>query len=337
MKKAKIFLMIAVLAVGMLCSACGAAGDKTSTEDGSTYKIEIPAMNGSLCQAPMWIAYENGYYEEEGLSNVSLIAADNDTCKIGLNNGTMPVSTGDFEYFQSMESGIDAKVVDGLNLGCIKVVAKAGSDINSAEDLKGKKIAVNNIGGTPYQVLCLWLQNAGISVDAKDKEVEILPYDDGNLELQALESGEVAAAAVWDPYGPKAVEEGTVKVLFDNGTDGDLAGRYCCFVVASNKALEEHPSEIAALLRAFHKAEAWISENPDEALDIIIDKKYAEVDNRELAKEMLLSYQFDVIAEGNHDTEADVSYYAQWLYDIGQLSTDPTEFTEQYYEKLDLE
>lgn len=333
MKRTKVFLAMVAATVGILCSACGLGG----TNDGEDeYKIDLPALNGSLCTAPMWIAYENGYYEEEGL-DVSLISADNETCKIGLNNGTMPVSYGDFEYFQSMESGVKAKVIDGLNLGCIKIVARADSDINSAQDLKGKKIAVNNIGSTPYQILCLWLENAGISTDSKDKEVEILPYDDGNLELQALESGAVEAAAVWDPYGPKAVLTGDVKVLFDNGTDGELAGRYCCFVYGSEKALEEHPEEVAALLRAFHKAEKWISENPDEAIDIIVDKKYAEVDDKEMAKEMLLSYQYDVIAGGEHDTQEDVSYYANWMYEIGQLSTDPEEFTEKYYAKVNLE
>ena len=60
-------------------------------ETGSKYgKINIPALDGSLCGAPIYIAYENGYFTEEGF-DVTLISADTETRKIGLNNGTIPI------------------------------------------------------------------------------------------------------------------------------------------------------------------------------------------------------------------------------------------------------
>ena len=77
-------------------------------------KIDIPGKDGALCGAPIYIAYENGYFAEEGF-DVNLISADFETRKIGLNNGTIPIVNGDFQFFPSIENGINVKVVDGLH------------------------------------------------------------------------------------------------------------------------------------------------------------------------------------------------------------------------------
>ena len=115
-------------------------------DSGSKFgKINIPALDGSLCGAPIYIAYENGYFKEEGF-DVTLISADTETRKIGLNNGTIPIVNGDFQFFPSMEEGVNTVVVDKLHDGCIKIVVRPDSNIKSPEDLKGLKIGVDEIG-----------------------------------------------------------------------------------------------------------------------------------------------------------------------------------------------
>ena len=68
-------------------------------------KINIPGKDGSLCAAPIYIAYEKGFFAEEGF-DVNLISADTETRKIGLNNGTIPIVNGDFQFFPSIEEGV---------------------------------------------------------------------------------------------------------------------------------------------------------------------------------------------------------------------------------------
>jgi NitT/TauT family transport system substrate-binding protein len=336
-------LLALTLAFGL--SACGS---KTKTTDGDggdaefKYgKIDIPGKDGALCGAPIYIAYDKGFFAEEGF-DVNLISATSETRKIGLNNGSIPIVNGDFQFFPSIEEGVNVKVVDGLHNGCIKFLVKKGSPIRTASDLRGKKIAVDEIGGTPHQVASVWVEKAGISADQSKKEVEFVVFEDGNLEIEALKQGDVDVAALWDPLGSVYTtgdHADEYEVLFDLSTDPTFAGKYCCFLYASTKVIEENPEKIAALLRAYQKAQNWISENPKEAVNIISDKKYADIEDKALAEELVKSYVYP----SNHDRDTnkqdvgkDVEYFATELYNIGYLKTEPAQFSQDAYYQVDL-
>jgi NitT/TauT family transport system substrate-binding protein len=341
-----------VLALGL--AACGAdkdaggdtpsdtSGDTTAEETFRFGKIQIPGKDGALCGAPIYIAYDQGFFAEEGF-DVELISADSETRKIGLNNGTIPIVNGDFQFFPSIEEGVNVSVVDGLHNGCIKFIVKKGSPIKTAADLKGKRIAVDEIGGTPHQVASVWVEKAGISAKPEDKEVEFVVYTDGNLEIEALKNDDVDVAALWDPLGSVYTEGENAddyEVLFDLSTDPTFAGKYCCFLYASNKVTQEEPEKISSLLRAYRKAQEWIAENPKEAVDIIADKKYSDIEDKALAEELVKSYAYpsvDAHSTNKQDVGADVLYFATELYNIGYLKTDPAEFVKTAYYKVDLE
>ena len=145
-KKLVSTLLVGALAAALLrgCGNTAGAGSTSVKKDASTEKgtsaaketsykyghVQIPCLDGALCGAPLYIAYENGYFAEEGI-DAELIAADTETRKIGLNNGDYPITNGDFMFFQSIEQDVNVSVVDGLHNGCIKVLVPAGSDIKS--------------------------------------------------------------------------------------------------------------------------------------------------------------------------------------------------------------
>ncbi len=299
-------------------------------------KINIPGKDGSLCAAPIYIAYEKGFFAEEGF-DVNLISADTETRKIGLNNGTIPIVNGDFQFFPSIEEGVKVKVVDGLHKGCIKIIVPAGSPIKSAADLKGKKIGVDEIGGTPFQVASVWLENHGV-VAKDNKEVTFVPYSDGNLEIAAAEKGDIDAAAIWDPFGSLAVKNKGFKVIFDLATNPIFADKYCCFLYASDKVLKEDPKKVAALLRAYHKAQDWIYNHAEAAVTIISEKKYSDITDKELAVELVKSYQYPSVKEQNPATvQANVLYFVKELAKIGYLKTkNPDQFAKEIYYKIQL-
>ena len=231
------------------------------------------------------------------------------------------------------------KVIGGMHYGCIKLIVRNDSDLPAVttdpESLKGLKIGVDEVGGTTFQVASVWLEENGVSAKQEDGEATFLPYSDGNLELEALYNGDIDVAAVWDPLGDIAAASGKAKVLVDISKDEPFAGKYCCFYYASTKVLNENPDEIKALYNAVLKAQKWINENPDEALDLIVKGNYSEVEDKDLAKQLIVDYEYETPeTEGTHDVKGDVLYFAKELKNIGYLEGDPEEFTNNLYQSL---
>jgi len=339
--------LLAVLTAFSVSACSNAAGKNENTGNNNASgaefkygKIQIPGKDGALCGAPIYIAYEKGFFVEEGF-DVELISADTETRKIGLNNGTIPIVNGDFQFFPSIEEGVNVKVVDGLHYGCIKLVVNPDSGIKTAADLKGKKIGVDEVGGTPHQVASVWLEQAGISALAEKGEVTFLPYSDGNLELEALKKGDIDVAAMWDPLASIAEKAGTVRTILDIAKDEPFAGKYCCFLYASSKLLNEKPDEVAALLRAYRKAQAWIADNPEEAVNVIISGNYSAIEDKDLAIELITRYEYPsesahTKADQDETVKNNVEYFAEQLYNIGYLKTEPSQFAKDAFYKVDL-
>ncbi len=319
---------------GSSASESSGAESSGSGAEGTRWKITIPGKSGSLCNTPTYVAYEKGFFAEEGI-DVELITADFEAKKVGLNNGTISTINGDFQYFPSIEGDIEMTIVEGLHQGCIKLNVLGDSEIQTVEDLRGKTIAVDEIGGTPHQVTLLWLGQAGID----SSEVQFLPFNDGNLEVEALRQGQVDVAALWDPIATTSVDAYGLRTILDIGTDAPFAGHYCCFLYASTKVIEENPELIAAELRAYHKAQNWIYENPEEAVELVTEKQYVSIEDHGVAVDLIRSYGYpstDDYESGAVNVKADVEYFAQALYDIGYLTMDPAEFAEKAYTYVDL-
>uniref|UniRef100_UPI0006D00349 ABC transporter substrate-binding protein n=1 Tax=Clostridium sp. NkU-1 TaxID=1095009 RepID=UPI0006D00349 len=354
MKFRKMFGVIALLLT--LTFAFTACSSKTEPADGNAAdtgntsaaykygKLDLVGKDGALCGAPTYIAKAKGFFAEEGF-DVTLISADTETRKTLLNNGQLPLVNGDFQFFPSIENGVNVSVVDGLHNGCIKFLVKADSQLveavekEGAKALKGLKIGVDEVGGTPHQVASVWLEQAGVSAKAEDGEVTFLPFSDGNLEIEALKNGDIDVAALWDPFGSVQEKTGSYMVIFDLSTDPVFAGKYCCFLYASNKVLKEEPEKVAALLRAYHKAQEWIAENPAETAAIISDEKYSSIEDKELAAALIEHYEYPSKHDHDNSTRdvaADVEYFAEQLYDIGYLTTAPADFIKTAYQKVDL-
>ncbi len=353
LSRRQFFHLGSIVGIGLALAGCSVATDDSgsgnSATSGSDFttattadfkygQVSIPGKAGSLCNAPCYIAYENGYFADAGF-DVNLISADTETRKIGLNNGTIPIVNGDFQFFPSIEGGVQATVVDGLHNGCIKLEVLPDSSINEAEDLRGKKIGVDEIGGTPHQVASLWLEAHGITASSSESEVTFLPFDDANLEFEALQNGEIDVAALWDPVASIKEKSGDGRVILDIATDPQFKGKYCCFLYGSSSWVNEDKDRAAALLSAYHKAQDWIAKNPAQAAQIISDKQYSSIDDLDLATELLQHYEYPTLEEraaGEHNVLDDVKYFSEQLSSIGYLQTDdPDGFAENITTILD--
>jgi len=325
MKKLKKYISIALLlVVGTVFTGCSKNTDEGNSEF-KYGKLQIKALGGGACGAPSYIAYEKGFFKEEGL-DVELVSGTLDDNKTGLATGQFTVTNGDFQWFPSIEQGMDLKIIGGLHKGCIKIVVPPNSPIKSAKDLAGKNIGIDQMGGTPMSVATVVLSNAGIDA-AKGVTWKVYPLDQ---LTSAIDKGEVDAFAAWDPYGTLAVNNNGYSVLVDIGTDPLFAGKSCCFLYATQKKIDENPDRVAAIARAYKKATEWIKANPKETAQIEIDKKYVATEDVDFLTKLIISYDFEFTTDQAKD---DVKYFASKLSKTGFIKedTDPDKFAEDNY------
>ncbi|MFL0196387.1 ABC transporter substrate-binding protein [Clostridium sp. WILCCON 0269] len=323
----KISIVIFMLITVFTFSSCGEKSNSSSTgtEKYKYGKLEIQALGGGVCGAPAYIAKEKGFFAKEGF-DVTLVSGTFEEQKTGLASGKFTVTNGDFQFFPSVQQGLDIKVIGGLHKGCIKLVVPPNSPIKTAKDLKGKKIGVDEIGGTPMAITSVVLANAGINPTS---DVQWVPYPLDQL-TKAVDKGDVDAFAAWDPFATLAERDSNYRVITDIAEDPLFKGKSCCFLYASNKEIKDNPEKIAALVRAYKAADDWIAKNPEEAAKIEVDKKYVSTTDVKLVTQLIKNYDFEYTTDAAKD---DVKYFVKQLNKTGFLKkdTDPDKFADDVY------
>ena len=336
MKKNGIFsrVLSGVLAgtLALSLSACGSSSSADSSaadgaSDSGTTHLRL-IYSPSLCAAPMYIAIENGYFEDEGL-NVEQVTVDAAHVSEAIGADQVDVGMGLIgKLLQPLENGLPIKFSTGLHTGCTKLLVPGDSDIKSITDLKGKKIGVPGLADAATVVSKRSLSAAGIGVTEQNMEVEFSVYSRNDLP-QALENGAVDAIALGDPTASIAEEQYGLTALIDTATDPEYKDEYCCAAFVTSKLAAENPAAAAAFTRAVQKASQWVQENPDETAKIIVDKQYISGDV-DFCAQILKTYNYKPSVQGGYDA---LKQNAQELTEIGILKegTDATKFADNAY------
>lgn len=286
---------------------------------------------GSTCGSPTSIGSLKGFFDEEGVK-INLVSGSTfEAERAALAAGKIIVENGDFQYFPGVYNGLDVKLIGGLHEGCIKILVPRNSPITSLSDFRGRKIAVDEIGGTPMSVASVAAGSAGVNPQT---EITWVPYPNDQIS-QAVEKGEVDIAALWDPFATTLENTGNYRVLVDISEHPLFAGKACCFLFASGKVVRENPGAVAAVLRGYHKAVAWIGANPAEAARLLVSEKKVATDDVALVAGLLEHYHYDKHAgtAANARAKEDAVYFARELTKIGYLpeDLDPQKFIDGIY------
>ena len=331
-------MLIAALSIASFasCSSKNSAGSESSGNSSSGKPdITIGTANGSLCLAPLHIAIDNGYFEEEfkaagvtwkveeiDLGNISeLVASNKIDASTQLAGAMIP----------QVDNGLEITFTAGLHTGCTKYYTKDGSGIESVADLKGKKIGVPSIGDSSVIALKRILFDNGIGVTTENLEVEWVVYGLTDLPL-ALQNGAIDVAALHDPVAYSAEQEYGFKKILDLSTDEKFKNEYCCMAFVTSKLAKENPKAAAAYTRAMLKASAFVQANPQEAAKIQIDNNQCSGDLQVNAS-LLASYNYGPSVSIAKDT---ITNAASELIRIGELKADdPSIFVSKAFSSFD--
>jgi NitT/TauT family transport system substrate-binding protein len=243
--------------------------NKAPSSSSGLTKIKVGYI-GLTCEAPIFTAYEKGFFKEEGL-DVELVRCEWATYKDALALGQFDVTHHLIMYFlKPLEQGLDVKFTGGIHRGCLRVQAGVNSNIKTVKDLRGKKIGVPGRGTPPFIFASRVLGANGIDTT---REIDWRVFPAGELGL-ALDKGEVDAVADSEPIGSLLLAQGKVRNIADQAKDAPYKDEYCCAVLVNGKFLQKNPKAAAGATRALLKGAKWVETNPMAAARLSVEKKY---------------------------------------------------------------
>lgn len=258
--------VVAALAMGFLLPA---GCEKPESSAARVTKIRVGYI-GLTCEAPIFTAYEKGFFREEGLE-VELVRCQWAQYKDVLALGGFDITHHLIMYFlKPIEMGLDVKFTGGIHRGCLRVQAGTKGDIYRIEDLRNKRIGVPGMGTPPFVFASRVLGAHGIDAS---KEIRWRVFPAGDLGL-ALDRGLVDAVADSEPIGSLLLANGTVRNVADQAVDAPYKDEYCCAVLVNGKFLKHNPKAAAAATRALLKGAKWVDTNPAAAARLSVEKKY---------------------------------------------------------------
>jgi ABC-type nitrate/sulfonate/bicarbonate transport system substrate-binding protein len=180
-----------------------------------TITLIYPNRSGS--QWPLFLAKEGGYYQKYGL-DVDLKFVVGPGAIAALVSGDAALVNSSLEQLMQASSKDGSMVLIGssLNKGMFAVMGR--KDLTGMKDLKGKRIAVGQVGDAPYGYAVALLAKSGLSA----RDVVWVPVGtDVSGRAAALESGRADATMLTAPAYFK-LEEAGFKTLANLAEHDDI-------------------------------------------------------------------------------------------------------------------
>lgn len=241
--------------------------------------------------AAMWIGVEQGFFRKHGV-NVEVI---------NIRNGPQTIaamSSGDIQIAYTIPGSVLSAAAGGMDLAFFAgIVNRADGDfvtapaIKNAEELKGKKVGVQSIGGGVWSMTMLALEHLGLE-PTRDK-ITLLILGDQSVLTPALATGSIDAAYLSETYSATLKPKG-FNVLVDMAK---APIPYQGLALAATRSyIKQKPQVIDALLRGVVESIAFI-QRPTQK-EIVI---------KSLTKNLRLKNPKD--AESGYDA-------LQWIYSL---------------------
>jgi NitT/TauT family transport system substrate-binding protein len=242
--------ILALITISLFCAQASAAD-----------KIRVSVTNYNMSYLAAGVAAERGFFKEEGL--------DVEIVRMNANVAMSSLISGDVDYTMIFASVIRA-AMRGIPLKVIAVLIDsppyafiARPEIAAMKALKGKTVGIGVYGSSNDIIARMMLERSGID---PDRETKLVAFGSDGARFAALKEGLVEAAIIAPPADAQARKLGLSILARAN----DLFKFPHIGLGTTNKKLKENPQEVARVIRAFIKANRFVRDNRQEAINILV-------------------------------------------------------------------
>lgn len=288
---------IAVVAMITALAACGGDSSDDGGGGGGSSADEVRDIRVGVIPivdvAPIYLGVEQGFFEDRGL-NVELVPGSGGAAAVpGVVSGDYDLAFGNVtSILLASSEGLPLRVVaNGVastgdpETDFSGVMVQADSPIQSAADLQGQTISVNNLKNIGEVTIRKAIEDAG--GDPTDVEFVELPFPDMPA---ALEAGDVDAAWVVEPFVTVIKGQGGRSVLANFAEP--IPDLTVATYFTTEQVLQEDPELVDNFQAAMQESLAYANDNPDEVRRIILT--YTQVPEAAAAEIALPSFPEEI-------------------------------------------
>ncbi|WP_419959917.1 ABC transporter substrate-binding protein [Psychrobacillus sp. BM2] len=317
--KKRLFLFISILTV--IIAGCSNGAEIDSTSDGTLDRTTVildwtPNTN----HTGLYVALENGYYEEAGL-DVEIIqpAEGSSATLVAVGKGDFGVSyQEDVTYALTSEDPLPIQAISTIiQHNTSGFAAPASKNISEVSDFEGK---VYGGWGSASEEAILKSVMADAGADFNSLQIANIGSDDffaateKNTDFAWVFEGWTGIEAKLRGLDLNYISVASLNPIFDY---------YTPLLISNNKLIQSNPEKIKAFLEATTKGYQYAIDHPEESVDILLN--YAPEIDRELALEsqkfLTSQYQAEASQWGIMKEEVWANY-AKFMKDNNLITTD---------------
>lgn len=320
MKKRFTALLLVALMLSAAVCACaskeeGAAGENLPEKT----KVVLNEVAHSIFYAPMYVAIEEGYFQEEGIdlelvtgfgADKTMTAVLSDSADIGFMGSEASIYT--------YNEGATDHVVNFAQLtqraGNFLVARQEMPDF-TWEYLKGTDVLGGRKGGMPQMVFEYILKQNGID---PAKDVAIDQSIDFGSTAAAFAEGQADFTVEFEPGATSLEQEGKGYVVASLGTDSGYVP-YTAFS-AKQSYLDENPDVIQGFTNALQKGMDFVQAHTPEEIAAVIEPQFKETDLDTITTIVSRYYEQDTWKDNLIFQEESFDLLQDILDEAGELS-----------------
>lgn len=296
-----------------ILAARRSSSQEAPPETGTIRLAKIPG----ICIAPQYVAEE--LLRGEGFTNVQYVELSQSVNTYsGFTAGTIDISMAFIApYIIQLDAGLPLVLLGGVHAGCFELF---GTDrVKSIRDLKGKTVAVPELGSAHHVFVAAMASHVGIN---PKEDISFVTYPVSE-SMQLLAERKIDALMGFPPVPQELREKKIGHVIANSGLDRPWSQYFCCIVAAHQEFVRKYPVATKRTLRAIMKATDFCASEPESAARLVADKGYRYDYSLQTMKEI----QYARWRE--YDAEDTVRFYALRLYEAGIIKSTPSKIIAQ--------
>lgn len=214
--------------------------------------------------SPMFIAQQEGYFEEAGVNVDIQVIEDESAYAALITQGSVQfLATAQDPNIKMYANGATSRYVLTMDASVGADGLVSTGDIETLDDLAGKTLALDKSASSYYFFLTALENGSSLTED----DIEVIDMGDTTEAGLAFMSGSVDAAIMWEPELSEALE--TVEGSHALVTSADYPDIILDTLVVNSKYAEENPEVVKAVEEAWYKAIDFMEENPEAAYEMM--------------------------------------------------------------------